>query len=152
LRFLTVLMVVRMMTSLAFDILTALAATKYTVWLNAGWAAALLPTLWIGSQLDGIRGAAIAHGVVALLVALPIAIWALGRAGVSLASTVPALMRPAVGAAVLAVVAILVSSSVSHTAIVQLLLGGGAGTVVYIAIVVPLSRFRQLKMRWVQRS
>ncbi len=94
LRYLMVLMVVRMLTSLAFDILTAVGATKSTVWLNAGWAVALVPALWIGTHLDGIRGAAIAHGVVAVLVALPLAVLALRLAGVSLVPTLPALMRP----------------------------------------------------------
>nr|BFE85736.1 hypothetical protein GCM10020093_083370 [Planobispora longispora] len=37
LRFLVVLMVVRMLTALAFDILTSVGATKSTVWLNLGW-------------------------------------------------------------------------------------------------------------------
>jgi PST family polysaccharide transporter len=76
LRYLTILMVVRMLISLAFDILTGLGCTRHTVWLNAGWAVALVPALWIGSHLDGIRGASIGHGVVALFVALPLAVWA----------------------------------------------------------------------------
>ena len=105
LRYLAVLMVVRMLTSLAFDILTGLGATRYTVWLNAGWAVALVPALWIGAHMDGIRGAAIAHGVVAVFVALPLAVLALRVAGVSLAPTLPALVRPTIGAAIAAAIA-----------------------------------------------
>lgn len=144
LRYLTVLMVVRMLTSLAFDILTSLGATKSTVWLNAGWAVALVPALWIGTHLDGIRGAAIAHGIVAVLVALPLALLALHLAGVSLVPTLPSLVRPSVGAALAAAVIMLIES-VTRGALVQLVLAGGAGVVVYVLVVVPLDQLRKLK-------
>ena len=147
LRYLTVLMVIRMLTSLAFDILTALGSTRYTVWLNAGWAAALVPALWFGTHLDGIRGTAIAHGVVAVFVALPLAVLALRLAGVSLVPTLPALVRPVIGAATSAAVIMLIDSFISGSSLVQLLLAGGAGMIVYIFLVVPLDQFRQLKMR-----
>lgn len=61
------------------------------------WAVALVPALWIGTHLDGLRGTAIAHGVVAVFVALPLAVLALRQAGVSLLPTLPALVRPTVG-------------------------------------------------------
>ena len=145
LRYLTVLMVVRMLTSLAFDILTALGSTRSTVWLNAGWAVALVPALWIGTHLDGIRGAAIAHGIVGVFVALPLAVLALRLAGVSLVPTLPALVRPTIGAAIAAAVIMLIDSLVGGSSFVQLLLAGGAGLIVYILVVVPLDQFRQLK-------
>jgi len=144
LRYLAVLMVVRMLTSLAFDILTGLGATRYTVWLNAGWAVALVPALWIGAHMDGIRGAAIAHGVVAVFVALPLAVLALRVAGVSLAPTLPALVRPTIGAAIAAAVILLIDSVVKGNPFVQLSLAGGAGLIVYILVVVPLDKLRQV--------
>lgn len=142
---LSVLMVVRMLTSLAFDILTALGATRYTVWLNAGWAVALVPALYIGSHVDGIRGAAIAHGVVAVCVALPLAIFGLHLAGVSLVPTLPALIRPAIGAAIAATVIVLLDSVIDGNSFVRLLLAGSAGMVAYILVVVPLDQFGRLK-------
>jgi O-antigen/teichoic acid export membrane protein len=145
LRFLTVLMIVRMLTSLAFDILTSLGFTKSTVWLNAGWAIALVPALLIGTHLDGIRGAAIAHGVVAVLIALPLALLALHLGGVSLVPTLPTLVRPTIGAALAAAVIILIDSVVSSNSFVQLVLAGGAGLIAYILVVVPFHRFRQLR-------
>jgi O-antigen/teichoic acid export membrane protein len=145
LRYLTVLMVVRMLTSLAFDILTGLGATKYTVWLNAGWAVALVPALWIGTHLDGIRGAAIAHGVVAAFVALPLAVWTLRLAGISIVPTLPALVRPTIGAAIMAAVIVLIDSVVNGNSFVQLSLAGGAGLIVYILVVVPRDQFRHFK-------
>lgn len=148
LRYLMVLTVVRMLTSLAFDILTGLGATRFTVWLNAGWAVALLPALWIGTSVDGIRGTAIAHAVVALFVALPLAVLALRLAGVSLIPVLPALVRPTLGAAVAAAVIVLTDSVVNAGSLVRLLVAGGAGLIVYLLIVVPLGRFRQLKTLW----
>jgi O-antigen/teichoic acid export membrane protein len=145
LRYLTVLMVVRMLTSLAFDILTGLGSTRYTVWLNAGWAVALVPALWIGTHLDGIRGAAIAHAIVATFVALPLAVLALRLAGVSLVPTLPALVRPTIGAAIAAAAIVLIDSVVDGNSFVQLLLAGGAGLIVYILVVVPPDQLRQLK-------
>jgi O-antigen/teichoic acid export membrane protein len=144
LRYLTVLMVVRMLTSLAFDILTGLGSTRYTVWLNAGWAVALVPALWTGAHLDGIRGAAIAHGVVAVLVALPLAVLALRFAGVNLVPTLPALVRPTIGAAIAAAVIVLIDAVVNGNSFVQLSLAGGAGLIVYILVVVPLEKLRQV--------
>jgi O-antigen/teichoic acid export membrane protein len=145
LRYLTVLLVVRMLTTFTFDILTALGATKSTVWLNAGWAVALVPALWIGTHLDGLRGAAIAHGVVALFVALPLAVCALRLAGVSLVPTLPALVRPMSGAAIAAGVIMLIDSVLDGSSFLQLLLAGGSGLIVYILVVVPLNQYRQLK-------
>jgi O-antigen/teichoic acid export membrane protein len=144
LRYLAVLMVVRMLTSLAFDILTGLGATRYTVWLNAGWAVALVPALWLGAQLDGIRGAAIAHSVVAVVVALPLAVWALRLAGVSLVPILPALVRPTMGASIAAAVIVLIDSGVNGSSFVQLLLAGGVGLIIYILVVVPLDKLRQV--------
>jgi O-antigen/teichoic acid export membrane protein len=144
LRYLTVLMVVRMLTSLAFDILTALGSTRYTVWLNAGWAVTLVPALWIGTHLDGIRGAAIAHGVVGVFVAIPLAVLALRLAGVSLVPILPALVRPTIGAAIAAAVIMLIDSVVNSNSFVQLLLAGGAGLIVYVLVAVPLDKLRQV--------
>jgi O-antigen/teichoic acid export membrane protein len=147
LRYLTVLMVVRILTSLAFDILTSLGFTRSTVWLNAGWAVALVPALWIGTHLDGIRGAAMAHGVAAVFIALPLAVLALRHAGVSLMPTLPTLVRPAVGGAISAAVILLIDSLVSGSSFVQLFVAGGAGMIVYVFVVVPLDQFRHLKVR-----
>lgn len=146
LRYLQALMIVRMLTSLAFDILTSLASTRSTVWLNAGWAVALVPALWIGSHLDGIRGTAIAHSVVAVFVALPLAVLALRLAGVSLVSTLPELARPTIGACISAVVITLMVRLVNGNSFVELVVAGGAGTIVYVLIVVPMAKLRQLHM------
>jgi O-antigen/teichoic acid export membrane protein len=97
LRFLAVVMIARMLTALAFDILTSLGVTRATVWLNLGWAAVLIPSLVAGVHLDGIRSAAIAHAIVAVTVAIPLTVVALQRGGVDLRPVAPALFRPLLG-------------------------------------------------------
>lgn len=147
LRFLAVLMVVRMLTSLAFDILTSVGATRWTVWLNLGWAVALVAALLAGTRLDGIRGAAAGHAVVAVLVALPLAVLALQRAGVRLRPVVPALWRPVAAAALSAAVVVPLERLTGGTPFLALCVAGGAGAAVYVLAVVPLPCLRELTGR-----
>ncbi|MFJ2028462.1 oligosaccharide flippase family protein [Streptosporangium sp. NPDC087985] len=144
LRFLAILMVVRMLTALAFDILAAMGATKATVWLNLGWAVVLVPALMIGARVDGIRGAAIGHAVVAVLVALPLATLALHRAGAVLAPIATALVRPLLGGALAAIVMLTLAQVVHRAPLIQLCVAGGAGLLVFIFVVVPQAVLRKL--------
>ncbi|MFF5210348.1 oligosaccharide flippase family protein [Streptosporangium sp. NPDC000396] len=144
LRFLAILMVVRMLTALAVDILAALGATKSTVWLNLGWAVTLVPALMVGARVDGIRGAAIGHAVVAVVVALPLAALALHRAGVVLAPIASALVRPLLGGALAGVVMTLLAHVVDGAPLVQLVVAGGTGLLVFVLVVVPQAVLKQL--------
>ncbi|GIH69063.1 oligosaccharide flippase family protein [Sphaerimonospora thailandensis] len=154
LRFLAVLMVVRMFVSFAFDILTSVGATKWTVWVNLGWAVALVAALLAGTRMDGIRGTAIGHAVVAVLVALPLTAWALNRAGVRLRPVLPGLVRPLCGAALAALVITMIAAVsaplTGDLPVVELSVAGSAGLLVYILVVVPMSRIRQLTTRVVR--
>lgn len=147
LRFLAALMVVRMLTAFAIDILASVGSTKATTWLNAGWAVALLPALWIGTHLDGIRGAAIAHSIVAVAVALPLSVLAVRLAGVSLLPALPKLIRPLIAAIVSAAVILLVQRIVGNSAAVQLVVAGGAGILAYVLLVTTRDQARQLRTR-----
>ncbi|GAA4225305.1 PST family polysaccharide transporter [Streptosporangium album] len=144
LRFLAILMVVRMLTALAFDILAAMGATRATVWLNLGWAVALVPALMVGARVDGIRGAAVGHAVVAVLVALPLATLALHRAGVVLAPIAAALARPVLGGVLAAVVMTALVQVVGGVPLVQLCVAGGTGLLGYVLVVVPQAVLKQL--------
>ncbi len=148
LRFLIILGVVRMLTQLAIDILTGAGATRAALWLNLGWAAALVPALLIGTRIDGIRGTAVAHALVATLVALPLAFAALRRVGVHLRPITATLVRPVsatiVGAASCGFVAHLTTGSNFF----QLVAAGSAGLLVYVAIVIPSEQRR----RWGRRA
>jgi O-antigen/teichoic acid export membrane protein len=145
LRFLAVLMIGRMFTSIAFDILTSLGATRSTVWLNLGWCVALVPALYLGTRLDGIRGAAIAHAIVTVLVAIPLAVLFLHRGGVHLGPVAPALVRPLLGAALCGALMLLVARVAGPLPIVQLGLGGLAGLIGYLLVAVPREQINQLR-------
>ncbi|MEU4830702.1 lipopolysaccharide biosynthesis protein [Streptosporangium sp. NPDC023615] len=156
---LAVLMVVRMLTSLAFDVLTSAGATRATVWMNLAWAAALVPALWAGTHWYGVRGAAIGHALAGLLVALPVAALALSRAGVRLAPVPATLVRPLLGAALAAVVTVTLAHAAEElaglagagggmgagAALLRLCLAGGGGLLAYVLVVVPAARLRELR-------
>lgn len=144
LTFLAIVMVVRMLTALAFDILAAMGATRSTMWLNLGWAVALVPALMAGARLGGIRGAAIAHATIGLLIALPLAALALHRAGVVLAPIAAAVARPLLGGALSAVVTAGLAQLTHGAPFVQLAVAGGTGLLVYVLVVVPQAVLRQL--------
>lgn len=147
LRYLAALMVVRMLTAFAIDILASVGSTKATTWLNAGWAVALLPALWIGTHLEGIRGAAIAHSIVAVVVALPLSLLAVRLAGVSLLPALPKLIRPMIAAAVSAAVILLVQRVVGHSSFVQLVAAGGAGMLTFVLLVITKDQVSQVRRR-----
>jgi PST family polysaccharide transporter len=142
LRFLAVVMIARMLTALAFDILTSLGITHATVWLNLGWAAVLIPALIAGVHLDGIRGAAIAHAIVAVVVAIPLTVLALQRGGVDLRPAVPALIRPLLGALLAGLIMFGASQLFEFPPPVELFVASSAGLIAYLLVAVPVSQFR----------
>jgi PST family polysaccharide transporter len=144
LRFLAVVMIARMLTALAFDILTSLGVTRATVWLNLGWAAVLIPALIAGVHLDGIRGAAIAHAIVALMVAIPLTVVALQRGGVDLRPVAPTLVRPLLGGLLSGLIMFGISELSKLPPAVELFLAGGAGLITYLLLAVPVSKLREL--------
>jgi PST family polysaccharide transporter len=146
LRWLAVLMVVRMLISfLAVDILTGMGATKVIFWLNLGWAAVLLPSLVVGAHLGGIDGAAVAHAIVAVFVTLPLALFALHKAGVRLAPALPGLPRPLFGGVVAGAAMLgLDWLTAAGPDLVRLCVAGGGGVLVFVLVVVPGPMLRKL--------
>lgn len=144
LRFLIILGIARMLTQLALDILTGAGATRATLWFNLGWAVALVPALIIGTRAGGTRGAAIAHALVALFVALPLAFAALRRLGVSLLPIARGLIRPLLAAAAGAAACAIVRNVVPDVVVSQLAAGGVVGLATYALLVVPAEQRRQL--------
>lgn len=137
LQFLALVMVARLFTSLVFDIQTGLGNTRAPVQLNLVWLVGLLPALWIGTNLDGIRGAAIGHAVVAVALATPLAGWMLHRAGVDMRPVVRRCVRPVL-AAVVAGLVMAASAGMLDRGISQLVVGGGLGLAAYALLVVPV--------------
>lgn len=134
---LTVLMVVRMLSGFAVDAVMGAGATRWTLWIHLGWTVALVPALLVGVRLDGLRGAAVAHGVVAVLVALPLSALALNRVGVRLAPIGPALVRPLLAGLVATAAALAVRVSVGDTPALGFFLGGTAVVASFVLVVVP---------------
>jgi O-antigen/teichoic acid export membrane protein len=144
LRFLIVLGLARMLTQLALDILTGAGATRATLWFNLGWAVALVPALIIGTRADGARGAAIAHSLVALFVALPLAFAALRRIGVTLLPIARALVRPLLAAGAAAALCTILRDLFPAVAFAQLAVAGVVGLATYTLLVIPAEQRRQL--------
>jgi O-antigen/teichoic acid export membrane protein len=144
LRFLMILMFVRMLTAMGMDILMGAGATRWTLLINIGWAAAVVPAVWIGTKVDGIRGAAIAGAIVGVLVAMPLAVVALHRAGVQVAPIAPGLVRPLLGGAVACTVALLLDMVAGSNSFVQLAVAGTGGLLAYLAVGVPRPELRRM--------
>lgn len=147
LQFLAVVMVARVFVSLSFDILTSIGATKATVWLNLSWAVTLIPSLAVGTALDGLRGAAIAHAIVSAAVAVPLAVRALHRNGIHLGPALPALGRPLLGGLTMALTVLVLSGLIQQAPFATLSLAGGIGLITYLAVAVPPAQLGQLARR-----
>ncbi|GAA1013575.1 hypothetical protein Aple_087780 [Acrocarpospora pleiomorpha] len=147
LRFLALLMLVRMLTSFALDILNGQGATRATVWMNIGYGVVMVPAVIACTHLDGIRGAAIGQAGAALLVALPLAVVAVNRTGITLKPILPALIRPLLGGLALLAVALPLAYLTAGNPFVSLALAGGAGLATYVALVVPYEKIRSFGAR-----
>ena len=133
LRFLALVMVARMFTSLVFDIQTGRGNTMVTIWLNLAWLIALVPSLWFGAEWGGMGGVAAAHAAVGAGVAIPLAGWMLHRSGVDMVPFVALLRRPILAACASgAVMALLARQLDGH--LLELVVAGGAGAVVYLLL------------------
>lgn len=136
LRFLSFVMLARMVTALVFDIQTGLGNTRVSVWLNLAWLVALLPALWVGANVGGMSGAAAGHAIVALVVAIPLAAWMLHRSGVDMRPVLRRTIRPGL-AGIAAGLVMAGGAWLLDAPVVQLLVGGAIGGVVYLLIAVP---------------
>jgi PST family polysaccharide transporter len=143
LRFLMILMVVRMVTGLCMDILMSTGATKWTLLINVGWVVIAIPALWLGTKAGGAQGTAIAQAVVGLLVAIPLAAVALQRVGVRLRPVGRRMIRPLVAGALAGVVAFVLDQALlGFNAFVQLAVAGTTGLLVYLVTAIPLNDLR----------
>ncbi|HEY6594998.1 MAG TPA: oligosaccharide flippase family protein [Asanoa sp.] len=141
--YLMILTIVRVLTSFALDILMGAGATRSTLWVNLGWAVALIPALIFATHEFGIRGTAVAHAVVGILVAAPVTIFTLHRVGVRLGPIVPALIRPLLAGLAAGAAALLVSQMAGPHDAVRLIAGGIVGVLVYGGLAVPRAQLRE---------
>jgi PST family polysaccharide transporter len=143
LRFLMILMIVRMVTGLCMDILMSTGATKWTLLINVGWTVIAIPALWFGTRAGSAVGAAIAHAVVGVLIAIPLAATALHRVGVRLRPIGRRMIRPLLAGVLAGVVTLLLDRALSGSnAFVQLAVAGTTGLLVYLATAIPRKDLR----------
>jgi PST family polysaccharide transporter len=147
LRFLVVLTVVRLFTTFVADILVSAGATRTTFWLYLGWLIPLVPALIVGTRLDGIRGTAIAHAVVAVLVVGPLAVWTLHHSGVRLAPIGTALLRPLLAGGLATATCLVIAELTDTSPFIQLASAGTASLLVYVAAVLPGAVLRRTGKR-----
>ena len=138
---LAVLGVFRVGLDLCYDLFVAMGRSRTVMRLQALWVGTLLPALLIGTRWGGIRGAALAHLAVALVVVVPAYVVVLGRAGIRVRLLAAVLRRPAVAALAMTVVVYGVDHALSGS-LASLVAAGGAGLLVYAALVVPWQRGR----------
>ncbi|GAA1788839.1 oligosaccharide flippase family protein [Agromyces lapidis] len=133
---LVVLSLGRIIVELSYDFLSAIGRTIGTMWLHAAWLVVLVPALWLGAELLGIRGVAVAHAVVVVAVVLPGVGIVLRRSGVPILPLLRDLLLPVTGAAAVAVTAWLLTSTLEE-GFLLLAVGGVVGGLAYAAIVGP---------------
>jgi PST family polysaccharide transporter len=147
LRFLTVLMVVRMVSGLVFDVLIGAGAIARAFWVTVGWTVALVPALVWGTKLGGIEGTALAHAVVAVLVAGPLVALSLRGIGIRLAPIGSAVVRPVLGGCVAAAACLLVARATEFSPLAELFTAGTAGLVTYLVVALTPTQLRRLATR-----
>jgi O-antigen/teichoic acid export membrane protein len=144
LRFLVVLGLVRVAFHLAYDLLVAVGRGRAALGLHLLWLAALLPALVVATRSGGIRGAGVAHMVVAALVVAPALLVLLARLGLNAGDIGRSLARPLAGGAVAAGVALAAAQLLTND-FVQLAGAGTLGLAAYLAVIAPLRRRPELR-------
>ncbi|MEX5631250.1 lipopolysaccharide biosynthesis protein [Parafrankia sp. FMc2] len=137
LRFLAVLSIVRVAIEITDDLLVAVGKARIMVRIQTIWLIVLIPVLAVGAHLDGIRGVAAGQLLVAVVIVVPAFCLALRAMEFSLRQIALVLVRPAIGGAVFAAVALL-GSRLTSSPLLALVIGGGAATLAYAPIVAPM--------------
>lgn len=143
LRFLAVLGLLRIVFELCYDFLVAAGKRRTLLIVQGWWLAALVPTLIVGAHIDGISGVGIGHCVVAGVLVAPAFFIALRSAGVPLADVARTAARPALGGAVVVLVALGIHKFAGNSYL-ALCLAGLAATVAYALVAVPPALLRRL--------
>ena len=106
LRFLALLGLLRVAFELAYDCLVASGRRKPLIIVQGWWLVALIPVLILAARSRGIAGVGLGHILVAGPLVAPLFMWALSRSGISPLVIVRACLRPFLGGALMAAVAL----------------------------------------------
>jgi O-antigen/teichoic acid export membrane protein len=134
---LCVLGAVRIFVELGYDFLAATGSSRSNLLLQGVWFVILLPGLVVGARLDGIRGVAAAHAVIAVLVVLPLLFVLLSRRGLSVSALAQASWRGLASVGLIGLSAMAADMVLLHPAS-QLLLGGGVSVLLALLVLYPL--------------
>lgn len=137
LSWLMVLALTRVVGELVYDFLTALGLSRANMVVQAIWLVALLIALPVGVATGGLKGIAIAHAGVCVLIVFPVFAFALARAGVSIRAIAGQMARPIAGGLAATGAGLVVGLLVGGD-FVRLLLGGALVGLVYLAWVFPM--------------
>jgi O-antigen/teichoic acid export membrane protein len=133
---LCVLACVRIIAELGYDYLVAMGRTTPNLVLQIVWFMALVPALVIGARVEGIVGVAIGHGVVGLVVVVPLLIKLLADNKVTLSSFATAVGRPLVGSAGIAATALIINRA-GYPPFWTAAVGGTIGLALYLTVLAP---------------
>jgi PST family polysaccharide transporter len=128
---------VRVALELGYDFLASAGRSRAILWIHLVWLGALVPLLALGAHLDGIRGVAAAHVIVAVLVITPAYLVAFKPYGVKAGALGARLLRPFLGG-VLMVAVVLGIRNVVDSELLQILVGGALSCLAYLAVVFPM--------------
>lgn len=132
--FLAVLGLARVLVELVYDYAVVLGRGRANLVLHGVWLVALVPVLTAGAVLAGIRGVAIGHCVVVVVVVVPVLTVVLKRAGVSVRALVGVVVPSGLGAA-----ALVLSAVACHLLFapgpLRLVVGGLVGVTFFVAVV-----------------
>lgn len=116
------------------QVLAAFGKSTFILVVQIIWLVVLIPAMIVGVKTHGIVGAAWAHIVVIVPVVLPCYLYALRRAtGIHFNTLAIAALPPLVASAISGTVAWAVMA-VLHAPLLQLLLGGAAGGILYLVL------------------
>jgi PST family polysaccharide transporter len=111
--------------------------------VNTGWLVVAVPALWFATSADGAQGAAIAQAAVGVLVAVPLAAFALRRVGVRLEPLGRRMIRPVLAGVLAGAAAFLLAQAVAEGGVfTQLIVAGPGGLLVYVFTAIPRSDLR----------
>lgn len=139
LRFLAVLAVGRILVELTYDFLAAVGRGRDTFWLHLFWLVALTPALVIGCLVGGINGAAAAHAAIVAVVVLPLVLYYLRRAGLTVGLLARTVGRPVAGTVLVLVLGV-AATQVFRSPYALIVVGPLACMCAYAMVVWPMRR------------
>jgi len=125
LKFLAILVSLRILFELAYDYLVVLALSRFVLIVQLVWMLVLVPALIVGINFDGIYGAAVAEAAVAAFAVLPCYLHGLNSAGIKLSSLAKRLILPIIGASAAWLAAARIAIAIKSD-FIALLVGGVA--------------------------